>query len=88
MVSLISSVTGSTLSVLPSLKMEISFNKYMSLGIGGKMKLKKTSVSHILVLISLSVVEKGQSKAKKRFPKLTSEIIYQLKGKVSREENL
>ena len=37
------------------------------------MNLKKTSVSHILVLIPLFVVEKGQSKAKKRFPKLTSE---------------
>ena len=68
MVSLISSVTGSTLSMLPSLKMEISFNKYMSLGIGGKMNLKKTSVSHILVLIPLSWI-KDKVNPKKKFLK-------------------
>ena len=46
-------------SVFMSLNIEISFSKCMSLGIGGRMNLKNTSVAKILVHIPLSVVEKG-----------------------------
>ena len=45
----------------------------MSLGIGGRMNLKNTLVSKILVHIPLSVVEKGLGKVKKGFPKITLE---------------
>ena len=46
-------------SVFMSLNIEISFSKCISLGIGGRMNFKNTSVSKILVHIPLSVVEKG-----------------------------
>ena len=45
----------------------------MSLGIGGRMNLKNTLVSKILVHIPLSVVEKGLGKVKKGFPNITLE---------------
>ena len=45
----------------------------MSLGIGGRMNLKNTLVSKILVQIPLSIVEKGLDKVKKGFPKITLE---------------
>ena len=51
------SIIGS--SVFMSLNVEISFSKCISLGIIGKMNLKNTYVSKILVHIPLSVVEKG-----------------------------
>ena len=51
------SVIGS--SVFMSLNIDISFSKCISLGIGGRMNLKNTFVSKILVHIPLSVMEKG-----------------------------
>ena len=56
-----------------SFEMEISFSKCISFGNGGRRNLKNTSVSKILVHIPLSVVKKGQSKAKKGFPSITLE---------------